>query len=91
MKKRTLFLLSFIILVPVFYFLVGSVSDQDCDSAARAVIAKLEEENRSFKEADGEIGRCDGLCVDWTPIGCYIKDDEQTWFVTSWGSVWQTE
>lgn len=70
--------------VIVVLFVLTIMPPRDCDEAALLVTEKVGSDN--FTQVEG-IGRCDGLCVDWSPIGCTISDDQDSWFVSLAGGV----
>ncbi len=64
-------------------FFAFATRDRDCDQAVAAVKEKVGE----FQQKEGEIGRCDGVCVDWSAMGCTVSDDFNTWIVTPFGDI----
>ena len=83
MKKIWLFSGLTVILVALGFIFIPHISDDDCDDAYYLVKERVGE----FTQLENEIGRCDGICRDWSLRGCMIGDDIDTWFVTPWGSV----
>lgn len=83
--KKSIFTLCGVCLV----FLAGAVllfwADDDCDRAVQKVRDRVGE----FKQLPGEIGRCDGVCIERSVLACTISDDFSSWVVTPWGSVTQ--
>lgn len=65
-------------------FVTWWVTEGDCETAVAAV---REETGGQFTQLAGQVGRCDGLCVEWSPIGCTISDDKDSWFVSLAGKV----
>ncbi len=57
--------------------------DYDCDDAVRIV----EERIGQFQQKEGEVGACDGICVERSFAGCTVSDDFNSWLVTPWGRV----
>lgn len=83
MSKNFWYLMGGVVVI-VALFMLTIMPDRDCDEAGRLVIEKVGEDN--FTQVEG-IGRCDGLCVDWSPIGCTISDDQDSWFVSLGGGI----
>ncbi len=60
---------------------------RDCDLEARQV----QEMVQNFTNIEGGTGRCDGLCIKGSIMGCTISDDAHAWFVNNDGVIRQVE
>ncbi len=83
MKKIWLFSGLTVVFVVLGFIFIPHISDDDCDEAYQLVNEQVGE----FTQLENEIGRCDGICRDWSLHRCVIADDVDSWFVTPWGTV----